>query len=954
MVMGHTATPAQSLLAVSCSSVYDPRYQPDYATDGKPDTRWASAIYRGTPEWLLVDLGAEVPVETLVIRWEHAFAVDYEVQVSGDAERWRTLRHVIDGFDGTVTLSGLGGAGRYLRILCHTPGPFPLFSIWELESPDAPLAEALRQAGLRVSQERRREMLRARERLQSVWQEHGIHEVLFAVRQPGVDGHWYANFGYYAADVNHKCYRAGGGKLCRLNLDTGEVTTILDDPAGSVRDPQLHYDGRRAVFSYLSAGSEHYHLYEVNLDGSGLRQLTDGDCDDIEPTYLPDGGIMFCSSRCNRWVNCWLTQVATLYRCEADGGGVRPVSSNNEHDNTPWVLPDGRVLYTRWEYVDRSQVDYHHLWTAAPDGTGQMVFYGNLNPGTVMIDAKPLPGESRVLAVFSPGHGQIEHTGPLAIVDPGDGPDDPTRARLIYTANQYRDPYPITSRVFLAATGAELHMVDDQGNAGLVYQLPDEAIAAGMWLHEPRPITPRAREPVLYPRVTLTRDTGRLLLVDVYRGRNMAGVKRGDVRKLLVLESLPKPINYTGGMDPLTYGGSFTLERVVGTVPVEADGSAYMELPALRSFFFVALDDQDMSVKRMQSFLTVQPGELTGCVGCHERRTQVLPTGQRPMAVRRAPSRPVPVPGVPEVFDFPRDIQPILDRRCVRCHDAGSSSGRVHSSRRPLAPVILNGDRGPMYSHSYFTLTLHRQFVDGRNDPKSNLPPRSIGAVASPLMHKLMGGHHGVRATAQELDLVRYWIESGAPYPGTYGALGSGSIGGYYANSQVETDWDWPETKAAAAAMERRCASCHRGDRGLPRSLSDEREVSFWRPDWNDPRLRLSRHIVFNLTRPQQSLVLLAPLSPEAGGHGTCQGPQGPVFATTEDPDYRAILGMCEAGRRRLEQIGRFDMPGFRPPIPYLREMVRYGILPTIPGPQERVDPYELDRRYWQSLWWSP
>ena len=185
-----------------------------------------------------------------------------------------------------------------------------------------------------------------------------------------------------------------------------------------MRDPQVHYDGQKILFSYRKGGTEHYHLYEINADGTGLRQLTDGPYDDIEPTYLPDGDIVFVSTRCKRWVNCWLTQVAVLYRCDADGRNIRPISSNNEHDNTPWPLPDGRILYTRWEYVDRSQVHYHHLWAANPDGTGQMICYGNLHPGIVMIDAKPIPGTDKVVAIFSPGHGQREHAGEVTIVDP--------------------------------------------------------------------------------------------------------------------------------------------------------------------------------------------------------------------------------------------------------------------------------------------------------------------------------------------------------------------------------------------------------------------------------------------------------------------------------------------------------------------------------------------------------
>ena len=207
----------------------------------------------------------------------------------------------------------------------------------------------------------------------------GVDEIIFACRQLNYDPHWYANFGYYAENADRKAYRAMG-RLCKLNLRTAQVTVLLDDPQGTVRDPQVHYDGRKILFSYRKGGSENFHLYEINADGGGLRQLTDGPYDDIEPTYLPDGAIVFCSARCNRWVGCWLTHVAILYRCDADGSNIRPISSNSEHENTPWPLPDGRVLYQRWEYVDRSQVHYHHLWTTNPDGTGQMVYYGNLHP----------------------------------------------------------------------------------------------------------------------------------------------------------------------------------------------------------------------------------------------------------------------------------------------------------------------------------------------------------------------------------------------------------------------------------------------------------------------------------------------------------------------------------------------------------------------------------------------
>ena len=780
----------------------------------------------------------------------------------------------------------------------------------------------------------------------------GVDEIIFAARQPGAGGHWYENFGYYAFDQRDKAYRAMG-RLCRLNLGTGEVTVLLDDPQGSVRDPQVHYDGAKVLFSYRPGGCDCFHLYEIGVDGGGLKQLTSGPYDDIEPTWLPDGRIMFCSSRCNRWVNCWYTPVAILYRCDADGKNVRPISANIEHDNTPWPMPDGRVLYERWEYVDRSRVAFHHLWTANPDGTGQMIFYGNLHPRTLMIDAKPIPGaDGKVVAVFSPGHGRKEHAGAIAIVTAKAGPDDRASAREISPADDYRDPYPLSENCFLVAQGPRLLAMNGRGETDELYCLPPELVRAGVQCHEPRPLRARKREPVIPPRATPTPATGRLILKDIYIGRRMEGVRRGEIKKLLVLETLPKPINYSGKMPPMSFGGTYTLERVLGTVPVEPDGSAYMELPAMRSLFFVALDEHDNSVQRMHSFLTVMPGETTSCVGCHEQRTRtpINPGHAVAEALRRPPSRITPVANVPEVFDFPRDIQPILDRHCVKCHDYDRRDGGV----------ILSGDRGPIFSHSYFTLTAGKFVSDGRDRLQTSLPPRTVGTSASPLMQMLDGRHHQARLTPHEQDMIRYWIESAAAYPGTYAALGTGMIGGFPRSKLDTTDRPWPASIAAAEAVRRRCHGCHDRSMPMPQYLSDNLGLVLSNPSLDDVRVRFSRHLMFNLSRPAKSLILLAPLALDCGGYGLCKqrgkdgrpGKPAAVFADATDPDYLKILALCREGKRHLERIKRFDMPGFRPTPTYVREMKRYGILPgDLPG-HATIDVYAAERAYWRSLWW--
>lgn len=948
---GLGATPAEF---VTASSEHPGDYRAVYAVDGDRGTRWASSS--GRPgEYLQIDLGRATTVGPLRIRWEHAYARDYEVLGSLDGVAWESWHQRTGGEGGEETVPDRGGTARYLRIVCNVPGPFGLYSIWEVSFDGAEGARALRDQRERRQAAEQQAQARQRAILRNAPAQSGVREIVYATRALHVDGHWYANFSYYAEDTNRKTYVSGGG-LYVLDLESGAVRALVEDDLGTVRDPAVHYDGQRILFSWRRGGTESFHLYTIERDGTGLTQLTSGGYDDIEPAWLPDGGIVFVSSRCRRWVNCWLTQVATVHRCDADGRNIRPLSANLEHDNTPWPMPDGRVLYTRWEYVDRSQVDYHHLWTMNPDGTGQAVYFGNLHPPDLYIDAKPIPGTDEILFINSPGHGLREHIGRVALVHARQGPDYLPALRNI-SGNGFRDPYPLSENAFLVARGRDLVLMDREGVTLTIHQL--EATPDQRELHEPRPVQSRAREPLIPSRTDYAQATGRLVLADATLGRNMDGVAPGDIAKLLVVESLPKPINYTGGMDPLSYGGTFTLERILGEVPVEPDGSAYFEAPANRSFFVIALDQEDNTVKRMQSFMSVMPGETMGCVGCHEERVQtpLNPRGGTLAALRRPPSPIKTIAGIPEVFDFPRDIQPILDRHCVACHDYAAHEPAKHGPRAGNA--ILSGDHGPLFSHSYVTLTVLGQVADGRNRAESNYAPRTLGAVASPLMHKIRDGHHGVSLSPEETARIRYWIETGAAYPGTYGALGAGAIGGYHAyldNEQsLETDYDWPTTRTAGAFIKSRCLDCHQGTMQLPTALSDENGLSFWRPDWNDPRLKRSRHLVFNLSRPDRSLMLLAPLAVEAGGYELCRSPEDqgaslPVFRDTQDEAYQAILAMITAGKNRLAEIKRFDMPGYRPPTPYLREMLRYGVLPKHPGPNEPIDPYALDRAYWESF----
>ena len=798
-----------------------------------------------------------------------------------------------------------------------------------------------------------------------------IGEILFCERNPGRDyaGHYYANFGYDCGNENFWLHGADGGRLAIFSPKTGALRTLLEDASGAVRDPQIHYDGKRVLFSYRKGGTHHYNLHEMNLDGTGLRQITRGDWDDIEPTYLPDGGIAFCSTRCKRYVPCWLAPVAVLFRCNADGGDLRQLSSGNAPENTPAVLPDGRILYTRWEYVNRDAVSFHHLWTMNPDGTGVMVYYGNMHPGDVFIDAQPIEDTGNVVFVNSGGHGAPEHAGKLTLLSLRNGPDDRSQAKPI-TADGFRDPYPLSGHEFLAARGNEIVAVTDDGGVKTLWK------SKGM-VHEPRLIAPRPREVVIPSRADLSQATGTLMLTNVYEGRNMGGVKPASIKKLLVMEDLPKPVNFHGGgSTPLAHGGSWTIKRILGTVPVEADGSANFEIPACRSIYFAALDENDLSVKQMRSFVTVQPGEQVSCIGCHENRTVTSRANPEPrLANRRTPSRIQPFAGIPGILDFPRDIQPILDRHCISCHDTTNRKGGL----------VLSGDRGPTYSLAYYNLLLHRQIQDNagrgwegiRNiggRPGGNDVPYSAFSSAAPLMKYIGKSHYDVEMSETERTTIRLWLDSATPYAGTAAAVGTGQIGGWWRNNEPVREMAdaWPTTGPAKDAILRRCTMCHEGR--LPRFVTDRTSSDPYNDfeGWERPVSRFSRHTIFNLTHPELSLALTVPLAKAAGGFA--EGPlaksapvpndlshtpkpvvHGVVFATTHDPDYQAILAHLQAARDRLDEIKRFDMPGFKPAAEYLREMKRYGVLAAeFDAEKQDVDPYDLDQKYWQQFWYKP
>ncbi len=785
-----------------------------------------------------------------------------------------------------------------------------------------------------------------------------VEEIIIAERAPGLDGHWYANFGYPLLFPHVSVASPGGGRLVAYNLRTGRERVLLDDIEGAVRDPVLNYEATKILFSYRKGNSRNYHLYEIGVDGKGLEQITSGkEVDDIEPCYLPDGSIMFVSSRCYRWVPCWYTQVGIMYKCDADGSRIRQISFGVEHENTPWMLPDGRVLYTRWEYVDRFTNAFHHLWTVNPDGTGQMVYYGNLSGPHVMIDAKPVPGSDKVAAIFSPWHGRREHQGNLILLDVSYGPTDtrpspekgkphlnPLAEKLVNkhedssTRWKWRDPWAFSEDCFLIAGPEGIYVMDGEGNSECVYSAPEGTRewvdghgykgTYRVWVHEPRPVIPREREPMPAERVDYGEDSATMLLADINESRNLEGVDKDEISSILVLEELPRPVSPIWSYGDLGYfgiyrrsdvglTGSLLIHRVLGAVPVEKDGSAYFKVPAKRALFFVALDKDGRSVKRMQSFVSAMPGETASCVGCHESRL-LTPRTRLPgkiMAAKRAPSEIKPVPGVPDsgIIDFPRDIQPVITKHCMPCHSAEKHAGNV----------ILTGTRTARTSNAYAQFVMREQTgITGRDyklNDRGNRSARSLGSAISPLLKKLRGKrHHGVEVSEKEYSLVRAWVESSALFSGTYAKLA-------HPQPPIAEKGFAP----VADIVKERCGKCH---------INEKRKISMGWPNddyWD---------ALFNCVEPEKSIFLLAPLSGDAGGWGACReakarsydpenfridpdAPAAGIFLSTEDPDYKKLekFLLDELGRhaRKLD----YFQEGFVPAPFYVREMKRYGVL---------------------------
>lgn len=604
--------------------------------------------------------------------------------------------------------------------------------------------------------------------------------------------------------------------LCLAQWDGRQyqVETLLDSPEGAIRDPDVSYDGQRVLFAWKKSDrQDDYHLYEMELAGRQVRQLTDGlGAADYEGAYLPDGGIVFNSTRCFQAVDCWWTEVSNLYRCDADGRRIRRLAFDQVHTNFPTVTEDGRVLYTRWEYNDRGQIFVQLLMEMNPDGVGQREFYGgNSWFPTTILHARNVPGTQKVLAIASGHH--TRQTGKLILIDPACGRQEnmgvqlaaPVRPAPAVHVDQYGQdgeqfqyPYPISETEFLVTYHPigwrwasrwgprfGVYWMDLDGRRELLVwdaQLP---------CNQPIPVRPR-RAHVRPSEVDWRQKEAVCYVQDVYAGSGLAGVPRGAVHRLRVValeyRALAIGANRNSGpggaamiSTPIAVGnGAWDVKVILGDAVVEADGSALFRVPARTPIYFQLLDAEGRMVQSMRSWTTLQPGEKAGCVGCHEHKNSTpLANRPLPLAFRRPPEELKPFDGPPKGFSFPELIQPILDAQCVQCHDGKEHSdltGRevfdqAAKRRWPQAYLTLTHSRLNPPEHGWTGNPDHPvvNWISAQSAPPMQ-EPYSAGSVRSRLFALLRGEekHPVVRLTREEQEKLSAWIDLGVPCWGDY------------------------------------------------------------------------------------------------------------------------------------------------------------------------------------------
>jgi formylglycine-generating enzyme required for sulfatase activity len=588
-------------------------------------------------------------------------------------------------------------------------------------------------------------------------------------------------------------------ELAALSIRSPDKVRSIHRPekGAFIGDVELHFDAERVLFSSIGANGA-WHVFEMRVDGTGLRQITetaDG-VNNYDACYVPDGRVIFTSTAPMVAVPCvnGSAPVANVFRVNADGTGMEQLCFDQEHGWCPQVMDDGRILYSRWEYADLPHSNSRIMMTMNPDGTNQRSHYGTNSfwPNGVFY-ARPIAGKPSMFVGIVTGHHGVRRMGELVLFDtakgymeadgvvqriPGWGKKvEPVVADGL--ANRARPkflhPFPLSDKYFLASSDLSgkwgVYLVDVFDNMTLIKE------EAGYALLEPVPLRKTPTPPAIPDKINPSRRDAVVFIHDIHEGPGLAGIPRGEVKKLRLF-------TYTYGFRGMggLYGvigldGPWDMRRILGTVPVEADGSAVFRVPANTPISIQPLDSEGKALQIMRSWFVARPGESLSCVGCHEDPKQA-PPAKITAAFRKGAAEITPWRGPVRNFEFQREVQPVLDRHCVSCHngkprDDGKKPPNFRGDVKLAGwktKMHGRGGAGGRYSLSYFNLYRYARHP-GIESEMPLLTPMEFHADTNELIVMLQKGHSGVKLPEEAMDRLVTWLDLNAPYHGRWSTI---------------------------------------------------------------------------------------------------------------------------------------------------------------------------------------
>ena len=558
------------------------------------------------------------------------------------------------------------------------------------------------------------------------------------------------------------------------------------DKKEATMDFCLNFSGDKFLYSGIDVESNTMQVYEMNIDGTGKHRITPilKAVDNYNGIYLPNGKILFCSTASLNSVPCveGTDYVGTLFEINKDGTGMRQVCFDQENDWYPWVKENGRVMYHRWEYTDNAHYFTRILLEMNPDGTNNRSIYGSNSfwPNTLFY-AKQIPGKPSQFSAIVSGHHGVSRAGELIIFDQAKGDFEATGAlrripgrgqkidaKIVdkYMAGKYPrflHPFPINENFFLVSGQIKpsdrwaVYLVDTFDN---VIKLADGL--NNKHLFEPVPIMKRKTPPVIPSRIRPEAKDATLYIQDIYAGPGLRGVDRGSVAGIRIF-TYGYAYRLNGSHDALAIEGEWDTKRVLGTVPVEKDGSLMVKIPAKMPISIQPIDKNGSAMQLMKSWTAAQPGEVLSCVGCHEP-SRMAPLSRRAIASTKPPQKLKPWSKIGRIygFSFKREIQPILDKYCAGCHDGTDPK---LPNFKDCSEVRFN--KKANFSKSYMALHPYVR----RPGPESDLHlfyPMEFHTSTSELFQKLNKGHHGVKIDDESMRQLATWVDLNVPYHGAW------------------------------------------------------------------------------------------------------------------------------------------------------------------------------------------